>query len=65
MTLEEFLRKRLDGSRDACLEVDVWLDDNGNIHMSIVGRPDEDWPVFTVTGNELKGDEDDGTNVRN
>ncbi len=65
MTLEKFLRKCLDGSRDACLEADVWLDVSGNIRMSIVGKPDEEWPVFTVTGNKLKKDKEDGTNVRN
>ena len=66
MTLEEVLRKRLNKTGDAGLEIDIWLDDNGALHMSVVGDPAEEWPVFIVTKNRLKGDKKaNGTNVRN
>lgn len=65
VTLEEVLRKRLNKNGDAGLEIDIWLDDNGALHMSVVGDPAEDWPAFTVAKNRLKKDKDNGKNPDN
>lgn len=67
VTLEEILRGRIkeDGST---AEIDAYVDGAGNIHMIVVGSPDELWPEFIVTGNTVAPVEEDksnGTNVRN
>ena len=58
MTLEEILRGRIkkDGST---AEIDTYMDEAGNIHMIVVGAPDELWPEFIVTGNTVAPVEED------
>lgn len=52
MTLEEILRRRTARS-GSTVEIDAYVDEAGNIHMIVVGDPDELWPEFIVTGNTV------------